>query len=271
MIQAHVYRDDRGFPVEASLVVESADGTWTFEGAPVTRELGKIGKSLKNVVTPDEIFERFGTDTLRLYEMFTGPLDQSRPWDSTAIVGMFRLLQRIWRVVVDEDTGAVRVAASAPTDDDQRALHRTIAAVREGMDGMRSNTSIARITELTNHLTAAYPDGGVPRDVAEALVLLVAPLAPHAAEEMWHRLGHEATVTYQPYPEADPSWLVDDAVELPVQVNGKVKGRITVPVDADEAAIEAAARADEKVAGLLDGRDVRKVIVVPGKMVSFVI
>ncbi|HEU5148984.1 MAG TPA: leucine--tRNA ligase [Iamia sp.] len=270
MIQAHVYRDDRGFPVPAAEVVEGDDGTWTHQGQPVSRELGKIGKSLKNVVTPDEIFEQYGTDTLRLYEMFTGPLDQSRPWDSTATVGMFRLLQRIWRVVIDEDSGAVRVADDAtPSDETQRVLHRTIASVREGMEGLRSNTSIARITELTNHLTSAYPDGGVPRPVAEALVLLLAPLAPHVGEELWSRLGHDETITYAPYPVADEAWLVADTVELPVQVNGKVRGRITVAADASEADIEAAGRA--AVAAQLDGRTVRKVIVVPAKMISFVV
>ncbi|QYG93429.1 leucine--tRNA ligase [Iamia sp. SCSIO 61187] len=269
MIQAPVFRDDRGFPVPAADVVH-ADGTYTYEGARVTREIGKIGKSLKNVVTPDEIFEQYGTDTLRLYEMFTGPLDQSRPWDSTAIVGMFRLLQRIWRVVVDEETGAVRVDDGAtPSDETQRVLHQTIAAVRDGMEGLRSNTSIARITELTNHLTGTYPDGGVPRPVAEDLVLLLAPLAPHAAEELWSRLGHDDTVTYASYPEADPAWLVADTVELPVQVNGKVRGRVTVAADADRDALEAAARA--AVAAQLEGGTVRKVIVVPGKMVSFVV
>lgn len=272
MIQAHVYRDDRGFPVPAAEVVSADDGTWSHEGAPVARELGKMGKSLKNVVTPDEIFEQYGTDTLRLYEMFTGPLDQSRPWDSTAIVGMYRLLQRIWRVVVDEDSGAVRVASAgsvAVPDETQRVLHRTIASVREGMEGLRSNTSIARITELTNHLTGAYPDGGVPREVAEALVLLLAPLAPHLAEELWSRLGHDATVTYAPYPEAAERWLVADTVELPVQVNGKVRGRVEVAADATQDAIEAAART--AVAAQLEGKTVRKVIVVPGKMASFVV
>lgn len=269
MIQAHAYQDDRGFYVDAARAVEGPDG-WTVDGARVTRTLGKMGKSLKNAVTPDDIFEQYGTDTLRLYEMFTGPLDQSRPWDSTAIVGMYRLLQRIWRVVVDEDTGAVRVDdAASPSDDTLRVLHQTIAAVRDGMEGLRSNTSVARITELTNHLTATYPDGGVPRAVAEALVLLLAPLAPHASEEMWSRLGHDDTVTYAPYPEADPAWLVADTVELPVQVNGKVRGRITVAADADRDAIEAAAR--DAVAGQLEGRTVRKVIVVPGKMASFVV
>jgi leucyl-tRNA synthetase len=270
MIQAYVYRDDRDFPVEASEVTEEG-GRWVHRGAEVRRELGKMGKSLKNAVTPDEMCERYGADTLRLYEMFTGPLDQSRPWDTTAVVGMYRLLQRVWRAFVDEDTGELRVADADPSDDTLRALHRTIDAVRDGMETMRFNTSIARITELTNHLTATHPDGGVPRSVAEPLALLLGPLAPHVAEELWSRLGHEGSLTYERFPTADPAWLVDDTVEVPVQVNGKVRSRVTVPADADREALEAAARADDKVAALLEGATVRKVVVVPGKMVNFVL
>ena len=270
MIQAAAFTDARGFYVAADEVA-SHDGAWTHAGEPVTREMGKMGKSLKNMVTPDEMFERFGADTLRLYEMFTGPLDQSRPWDTTAVVGMHRLLQRIWRLVLDEETGRPRVAEETGVDEVQMVLHRTIHAVREGMETLRFNTSIARITELTNHLTSSQPSGGVPREVAEALVLLLAPLAPHAAEELWSRLGHPDSLTYEAYPTADEAWLVERSVEIPVQVNGKVRGRITVAADADDEALEAAARADAKVAGALDGSTVRKVVVVSGRMVSFVV
>ncbi len=231
-----------------------------------------MGKSLKNSVTPDDLCAQYGADTLRLYEMFGGPLDQSRPWDTTAVVGMYRLLQRIWRVFVDEDSGALRVDDGAdPSDDTQRVLHRTIAAIHDGMQTLRFNTSIARITELTNHLTATYPEGGTPRPTAEVLALLLAPLAPHLAEELWARLGHEGSLAFEPFPVADEQWLVDDTVEVPVQVNGKVRGRVVVAADADRDAMEAAARADAKVAALLDGATVRKVIVVPGKMVNFVV
>ena len=271
MIQAYAYTDERGMYVEAASVVED-DGRYLVDGAEVERQLGKMGKSLKNAVAPDAMCERYGADTLRLYEMFGGPLDQSRPWDTTAVVGMYRLLQRVWRVVVDEATGEVRVDdAAAPDDDTLRSLHRTIAAVRDGMETLRFNTSIARITELTNHLTTRHPDGGVPRAVAETLVLLLGPLAPHIAEELWSRLGHTGSLAHEPFPTADPAWMVDDTVEIPVQVNGKVRGRITVATDASQEATEAAARADEKVAALLADTTVRKVIVVPGKMVNFVV
>ncbi|MEZ5138833.1 MAG: leucine--tRNA ligase [Acidimicrobiales bacterium] len=270
MIQAHVYRDERGFPVPADEVVADGDG-YAFEGRPVSREVGKMGKSLKNAVAPDEMCERYGADTLRLYEMFGGPLDQSRPWDTTAVVGMYRLLQRVWRLFVDEDAGTPRVSDDAPSDDTLHHLHRTIAAVRDGMETLRFNTSIARITELTNHLTATYPDGGVPRAVGEPLVLLLAPLAPHIAEELWARLGNPDSLAYQPYPEAMDDLLVDEALELPVSVNGKVRARILVPADADAEALERSARDDPKVAALLEGATVRKVIAVPAKMVNFVV
>jgi len=268
MIQAHAYIDERGFHVEAAEVVEEG-GRYLHDGSEVRRELGKMGKSLKNSVAPDEMCERYGADTLRLYEMFGGPLDQSRPWDTTAVVGMYRLLQRIWRVVVDEETGAVRVTDDPPDETTSRALHHAVAAVREGMESLRFNTSIARITELTNHLTGR--GGPAPREVAEALVLLLGPLAPHVAEELWQRLGHDGSLAHVPYPEADPGWLVADTVEIPVQVNGKVRGRVTVPADADGDALEAAARADERVAALIGGATVRKVVVVPGRLVNVVL
>jgi leucyl-tRNA synthetase len=271
-ISAFAYTDERGFYVSAADVVEEKDGRFTFEGKPVNREYGKIGKSLKNMVTPDEMIGAYGADTFRVYEMSTGPLEQSRPWETKAVVGSQRLLQRIWRVVVDEQTGEVRASDIEPDEDTLRALHRTIAGVRDGLDTLRFNIAIARITELTNHLTQAYgAPAPVPRQVAEALVLLVAPLAPHIAEEMWSRLGHEESSAWHPFPVADAKWLTDDTVQVAVQVNGKVRSQVTVPADADAAALEAAGRADEKIAAHLDGVTVRRVITVPGRLVNFVL
>jgi leucyl-tRNA synthetase len=271
-ISAYAYTDERGFYVPAAEVVEE-DGRFTHEGRPVNREYGKMGKSLKNMVTPDEMIAAYGADTLRVYEMSTGPLEQSRPWETKAVVGSQRLLQRIWRVVVDEETGTIRPADDVePAEETLRALHRAIAGVRDGMATLRFNIAIARITELTNHLTQAYgADSAVPRSVAEPLVLLVAPLAPHIAEELWARLGHEQSLAWHPFPEADERWLVEDTVQVAVQVNGKVRAQVTVPADADAAALEAAARADEKVAAHLDGRTVRRVVAVPGRLVNFVV
>ncbi|HEY8215985.1 MAG TPA: leucine--tRNA ligase [Acidimicrobiia bacterium] len=268
-IQAPVYRDSRGIAVEASEVVER-DGAFFHGGERVTRELGKIGKSLKNMVTPDDIYRDFGADTLRLYEMSTGPLDASRPWSTADIVGVHRFLQRLWRNVVDEDTGEVRVSDAAADEETRRILHRTIAAVRDDMGELKFNTAIARLTELNNRLTQASGREGPPREGVEPLVLMVAPLAPHVAEELWSRLGHAQSLAFEPFPQADAALLVEDEVEVPVQVDGKVRSRVRVPVGADGEAVEAAARADDRVAALLHGATVRKVVVVPGRLVNFV-
>ncbi|WP_104523987.1 leucine--tRNA ligase [Blastococcus atacamensis] len=270
-ISAYAYTDERGFYVQASEVVEK-DGQFFHEGKPVNREYGKIGKSLKNMVTPDEMIGAYGADTFRVYEMSTGPLEQSRPWDTKAVVGSQRLLQRIWRVVVDEETGAVRAADIEPAEETLRALHKAIDGVRDGYATLRFNIAIARITELTNHLTSVYgADTPVPRMVAEPLVLLVAPLAPHLAEELWSRLGSETSSAWAPFPVADERWLTEDTVQVAVQVNGKVRAQVTVPADADAAALEAAARADEKIAGHLAGATIRRVVAVPGRLVNFVL
>ena len=280
-VQAFAFVDARGMYVDAADVEETEEG-YRFEGEPVQREYGKMGKSLKNVTTPDDMYRAYGADTLRLFEMFTGPLEQSRPWDAKAVVGSYRLLQRIWRTVVDEQTGVTHVSdapADAPPgrapeqvpDELNRLLHRTIAAVREGMEMLRFNTSIARLTELNNALTQAYPTGGAPRAVVEPMLLMLAPLAPHAAEELWSRLGHDESLAWHPFPQADPSLLVEDTVEVPVQVNGKLRSVVFVAAGADAQALEAAARADDKVLAALGRSEVRRVIAVPGRLVNFVV
>ncbi|GAA4485104.1 leucine--tRNA ligase [Rhodococcus olei] len=267
-IQAYAYTDSRGVYVPAADVVEE-DGKFFHEGAEVNREYGKMGKSLKNAVAPDEICDEYGADTLRVYEMSMGPLDTSRPWATKDVVGAQRFLQRVWRTVVDEETGAVRVTDTEPTEDTLRALNKAIDGVNADYTGLRDNTAVAKLIELTNHLTKSYP-GGAPRSAVEPLVLMLAPVAPHIAEELWSRLGNETSLAHGPFPTADEKWLVEDSVEYPIQVNGKVRSRITVAADADPKVIEAAALADEKIVAFLDGNTPRKVIVVPGKMVNIV-
>jgi leucyl-tRNA synthetase len=270
-IQAPAYRDDRGIAVEASEVVER-DGGFFHGDQPVTREFGKMGKSLKNVVTPDDIYRDYGADTLRLYEMSTGPLDASRPWSMADIVGVHRFLQRLWRTVVDEQTGETHVSAAPADPELRRLLHRTIAAVRDDMAQLKFNTAIARLTELNNQLTKVVAEAGAaPREVVTALVLMVAPLTPHVAEELWHRLGYDATLAFEPFPEADPAQLVVDEIDVPVQIDGKVRARISVAPSASGEVLEAAARADARVAALLEGKSVAKVVVVPGRLVNFVL
>ncbi|HEX2901961.1 MAG TPA: leucine--tRNA ligase [Jatrophihabitans sp.] len=270
MLQLPAYTNADGFYVEAAEVTE-VDGQFFYQGEPVNQEFGKIGKSLKNVVNPDEFIADFGTDTFRMFEMFSGPLDQSRPWDAKAIVGPYRLLQRIWRVVLDERTGQPHVADVPVPDELNRLLHKAIHAVREGYETLRFNTSIARITELNNAVTQAYPDGGAPRELAESLVLILAPLAPHIAEELWSRLGHEKSLAWYPFPVADESLLIDDTIEIPVQVNGKVRSVISVPAAAAAAELQAAAESDGKLQAALAGRPVKRVIAVPGRLINFVV
>ncbi|MGW2128677.1 leucine--tRNA ligase [Streptomyces coelicoflavus] len=270
MIQAYVYRDGRGIAVPAA-EVEERDGAYYYQGEKVSRLLGKMGKSLKNAVTPDEICAEYGADTLRLYEMAMGPLDVSRPWDTRAVVGQFRLLQRLWRNVVDENTGELSVVDVAEGDIDAgtlRALHKAVDGVRQDLEGMRFNTAIAKVTELNNHLTKA--GGPVPRSVAERLVLLVAPLAPHVAEELWRKLGHESSVVHEDFPVADPAYVVDETVTCVVQIKGKVKARLEVAPSISDDDLEKAALADEKVVAALGGAGIRKVIVRAPKLVNIV-
>ena len=271
-IQAYAYTDARGSYVPAADVVERA-GKFFLPGPDgeieVFQEFGKIGKSLKNSISPDEICDDYGADTLRVYEMSMGPLDASRPWATKDVVGAHRFLQRVWRLIVDEKTDRTRVSEEGELDDATlRALHGTIAGVADDYTNLRNNTAAAKLIEYTNHLTKA---GVTARAALEPLVLMVAPLAPHLAEELWSRLGHPKSLAHGPFPVADERYLVTDTVEYPVQVNGKVRGRITVASDADRSAVEATALGDDKVVAFLAGAQPKKVIVVPGRLVNLVL
>ena len=276
-IQAFAYTDARGSYVPADKVIERGDG-FVYLGpdgeVEVFQEFGKIGKSLKNSISPDEICDEYGADTLRVYEMSMGPIEASRPWATKDVVGAYRFLQRVWRLVIDESTGETRVADTAGQQEldteTLRVLHRTIAGVAEDYAALRNNTAAAKLIEYTNHLTKAHRDA-IPRAAVEPLVLLSAPLAPHMAEELWLRLGHSTSLAHGPFPQADPAYLVDDTVEYPVQVNGKVRGRVVVAADADQDTLKAAALADEKVQAFLAGATPRKVIVVAGRLVNLVV
>jgi leucyl-tRNA synthetase len=272
-IQAFAYTDKRGSYVPADEVIER-DGEFFLPGPDgeieVFQEFGKIGKSLKNSISPDEICDDYGADTLRVYEMSMGPLEASRPWATKDVVGAHRFLQRVWRLVIDEETGDLRVVDRDLATETLRALHRTIAGVSEDYVALRNNTAAAKLIEYTNFLTKQYRDGP-PRAAVEPLVLMLAPLAPHVAEELWSRLGHTASLAHGPFPVSDSAYLVDDTVEYPVQVNGKVRGRVVVAADADKDTVQAAALADEKVQAFLAGAAPRKIIVVPGRMVNLVV
>ncbi|NNM45436.1 leucine--tRNA ligase [Knoellia koreensis] len=273
-IQAYAYRDDRGQPVPAAEVVEvsEADGgdpqnpSFTWNDQPVTREFGKIGKSLKNVVSPDEMYEAYGADTLRVYEMSMGPLELSKPWETRAVVGAQRFLQRLWRNVIDEETGELRVVDEPLDDETKRIMHRTIDAVTRDYASLGFNTAIARLIELNNALTKL---DAVPREAAETIVQMVSPVAPHIAEELWRRLGHDETITYVPFPVADPELLVEDTVTCVVQIKGKVRDRIEVPADITEDALREQVLALPKVVAATEN-GIRTVIVRAPKLVNVV-
>ena len=269
-IQAPAYRDDRGQPVPAAEVEETVvDGqpAFTWQGQPVTREFGKIGKSLKNVVSPDEMYETYGADTFRVYEMSMGPLEQSKPWETRAVVGSQRFLQRLWRNVVDEETGDLVVVDTPADEATRRVLHKTIGAVAADYDNLRFNVAIAKLIELNNALTKLE---AAPREVVEPLVLMTAPVAPHLAEELWSRLGHTDSLVHAPFPSADPAYLVQDTATCVVQIKGKVRARLEVPADIDDASLEAAALAEARIADLLTGQTIRKVIVRAPNLVNIV-
>jgi len=201
-----------------------------------------------------------------VYEMAMGPLDVSRPWETRAVVGSQRFLQRVWRLAVDEETGAVRVTDEPLDAKTRRVLHRVIDGVRSDLDELRFNTAIAKLIELTNTLT---PLPTASREAVEPLVLMMSPFAPHLAEELWQKLGHAGSLAYVDFPEADPALLVAESVVYPVQINGKVRGKIEVNPDTTEDSVREAALAE--VAEVLAGRTPKKVIVVKGRMVSVVV
>ncbi|WP_408910187.1 leucine--tRNA ligase [Corynebacterium kefirresidentii] len=268
-IQAYAYTDSRGVYVPAA-EVEEKDGKFYYNGEEVNQEYGKMGKSLKNAVAPDDICRDFGADTLRVYEMSMGPLDTSRPWATKDVVGSQRFLQRLWRLAVNEDTGELATTAANLSEDDLKQLHRTIAGVRDDYENLRLNTVVAKLIEYVNYLTKTYRTEA-PRAAVEPIAQLVSPIAPHIAEELWQRFGHDETITYQPFPAFEEKYLVDDEIEVPVQINGKVKARINVAADADQEAVFEVVLADAKIAELTSGKNVVKKIYVPGRMVNLVV
>ena len=232
----------------------------------------KMSKSRGNVVNPDQIVHDFGADSLRLYEMFMGPLEATKPWSTTGVGGVRGFLDRCWRLVVDdraeEITLAPQVCADVPTADQLRELHRLIDKVTRDIQALSFNTAIARMMEFVNFCT---PLDRRPRAILEPFVAVLAPFAPHLAEELWEILGRPAPVSLAAWPGVDERWLKDDTVEIPVQVQGKLRGRVTVPADADADALQAAAAADPKIAELLAGKQILKIVAVPGRLINFVV
>ncbi|MDO4259811.1 MAG: class I tRNA ligase family protein [Actinomycetaceae bacterium] len=268
-VQAWAYKDARGQYVPADEVEGDEESGWTWNGEKVTREYGKMGKSLKNIVTPDDMYDAYGADVFRVYEMSMGPLDLSRPWDTRAVVGSQRFLQRLWRNVIDENTGEVNVSDDAPDLETAKLTARTIADVTIEYENMRINTAIAKLIVLNNHLTGL---GRAPRESIEALVLMVSPVAPHIAEELWQRLGHNESLAREPFPVVmDESLLEEDAVTAIVQANGKVRAKLDVPPSISEEDLREQALQAAPIVKLLDGREPLKVIVRAPSLVNIVL
>ena len=239
----------------------------------VESRANKMSKSRGNVINPDVVVDEFGADSLRLYEMFMGPLEAVKPWSMKGVEGVSRFLARVWRMIADElHEDAVRLNPAmqdvAPSAEQLRVLHRTIKAVTNDIESLGFNTAISRMMEFVNEFITLEVR---PRAVFDPFVLLLSPFAPHLAEELWELLGHTTTLAYEPWPTWDEQHLIETEIEIPVQINGKLRSKVKVPVDADQVTLEAAARSDPTVASQLEGKTIVKTVVIPGRMVNFVV
>ena len=278
-IQAFAYRDERGIAVPADDVIDQDgnpatevqdqnDRQFSYKGSPVTREYGKMGKSLKNAVSPDEVCDQYGCDTLRLYEMYMGPLDASKPWNTRDIIGSSRFLRRVWRNYVDENTGESLVVDTQPSDDLLHILHKTIKRVTESMDRLSFNTAIAALIELNNSLVSLDK---IPFEIAKAFTLMLAPLAPHISEELWERMGHSSSLAHEDWPQFEEQYVTESMIEIAVQINGKVRGTIKIPVNAPKELVLDTAKTNDSVSKYLEEKTLRREIYVPGKIVNLVV
>jgi leucyl-tRNA synthetase len=275
MLLAYSYQDTRGkyyFPHQVS---EKSDGAWqvTETGETVTTQIEKMSKSRYNVVNPDDVIEQYGADAMRMYELFVGPLSASAPWQMKGVEGVYRLLQRIWRLVVDSRTGELNSRiVDVPGDQESplwRLLHKTIKNVTEDTESIdKMNTAISHLMVFVNGATQAKQ---LPRDIVTAFIRLIAPFAPHLAEELWSRCGGEGLVCHASWPVHDPALVVDETTTIAVQVNGKLRGQFDVARGADKAALESKALELERIAPHIEGKTVRKVIVVPDRLVNIVV
>jgi leucyl-tRNA synthetase len=268
MILSFSYRDAAGKYYEPERVVER-DGRFVVGDIEVTQQAEKMSKSRYNVVNPDDIVEAYGADSLRLYEMFMGPLDVTKPWQTVAVSGVRRFLERAWRIVCDDDsTASARLTDAAPDARLLRLQHKTVRMVTEDLEHLRFNTAIARLMELANELT---PMQRRPRSVVETFVLLLAPFAPHLGEELWSILGHGESLAYAPWPSFAPALARDDRMEYVIQLNGKVRHRIVAGAELAADELLALVKADPQVRNLLAGKTIMKEIAVPGRLVNFVV
>ena len=274
MIQDYSYQDDKGkyYPREE---VEEKDGKWfvNISAVPVNRQLEKMGKSKLNAVNLDDMINDYGADATRLYELFIGPLSDSTPWQTAGVEGVYRFLQRVWRLVVDEDTGnRISKLSDGPSESQAelwKLLHETIKEVTEDTESIdKMNTAISQMMVFANAATQAK---ALPKETMKTFLRLLAPYAPHIAEELWEQLGETKLIAHATWPTYDPEALKREEVTIVVQVNGKLRSRIQLPVDSNNDEIETAALADERIQRYIEGKAVRKLIVVPNRLVNVVV
>ena len=271
MILAFSYRDDGDKYYYSSECARADDGSYVHKptGTPVRQAIEKMSKSKYNVANPDDVVAEFGADSLRLYEMYMGPLDASLPWQTDGVRGMHRFLARAYRLFTDDEGGLSAIVVDEPASESQaRLAHATCKKVAADIEGMRFNTGIAALIEMLN---ALYKEDRIARDTAERFTLALAPFAPHLGEELWQLLGHADTLAYQPFPEVDESLLVEDTVMLPVQVLGKTRGKIVVAPDADQETVVDAAMAIDAVRAQVEGKTLRKVVYKPGRILNLIV
>jgi leucyl-tRNA synthetase len=268
MILAFSYRDRAGKYYRPDEVVKR-DDQWFAGQTPVTQQIEKMSKSRFNVVNPDEVIDAYGADSVRLYEMFMGPLDVAKPWQMAGVAGVSRFLNRAWRIVVnDEDALSDQVLDVEPTPEIVRLQHKTIRSVTEELEALRFNTAIAKLMEMSNTVLSLERR---PRVVVETFVLLLAPFAPHLAEELWNVLGHKESLAYAPWPDFDPVLAEDERREYVVQVNGKLRHKVVADAGLSAASLLETVKADPRVTELLRGKQIVKEFAVPGRLVNFVV
>ena len=274
MILSYAYKDKRGALISGDDVVEDENGNATHKetSESLERIVAKMSKSLKNVIDPEGVVQEYGADALRLYEMFMGPLEATKPWSMNGVNGVRNFLDRVWRLMIDprsDDNTLVDSIQDVPaTPDQNRMIHTTIGAVSRDIEALSFNTAIARMMEFVNFFTKETTR---PKSAMETLVLLLSPFAPHVAEELWQSLGHGTTLAYEPWPKYDEAMTKVSEIEVPLQVNGKVRAKVTVPAGCTEAELEQAARNHDRLVELLEGKQIVKVVVVAGRMVNFVV
>jgi leucyl-tRNA synthetase len=294
------YVDDTGQPISSSNVRKNAEGNRVTEDGRIVENVSinevdiekkgegfvlkadpsikvdsrahKMSKSRGNVVNPDAVVREYGADALRLYEMFMGPLEATKPWSMTGVGGVRNFLDRVWRMIVDDQADDLKLdpaVVNVACDEDQlRMLHQTIKKVTEDIESMSFNTAIARMMEFTNFFTRANKR---PEEAMKTFLILLAPYAPHICEELWALLGESQSIAKAAWPNWDENALVETSVEVPVQINGKVKAKIRVATDANKDTMLEAAMSEEKIKIAVDGKDIVKKIVVPGRLINLVV